>query len=140
MKKIVLKENETIKITVISKETGWFNRLFGFRKREPVEGFSVVDFKVKRTVLNCLRDNTKGYYSFEIANEIEIINNKQSIMKHFKKEVTEIINGAKCPFPLKVIPNDMGINLVSVESIEWDELDDGQIDKLTINFTPEVKG
>jgi hypothetical protein len=60
-------------------------------------------------------------------------------MKHFSKTVEEIIDGAKCPLPLQVIPNYMGINLVSVESIEWDEFDDGQIDKLTIEFIPEVK-
>jgi len=61
-------------------------------------------------------------------------------MKHLSKTVEEINNGAKCPLPLEVIPNYMGINLVSVKSIEWDEFDDGQIDKLTINFVPEIKG
>jgi len=60
-------------------------------------------------------------------------------MKNFRKTVEEIIEGSKCPLPLEVIPNYMGINLVSVESIEWDEFDDGQIDKLTINFMPEKR-
>lgn len=60
-------------------------------------------------------------------------------MKKFNKKVNEIINGEKCPLPLKVIPNYMGINLVSVESISWSELDDGQINELTIHFIPEVK-
>jgi len=60
-------------------------------------------------------------------------------MKHFSKTVEEIIGGERCPLPLEVIPNYMGINLVSVESIEWNEFDDGQIDKLTIEFIPEVK-
>ena len=69
-----------------------------------------------------------------------IVRVRYIIMKHFDKKVTEIIDGAKCPLPLEVIPNYMGINLVSVDSIEWDEFDDGQIDKLTINFIPEVKG
>ena len=60
-------------------------------------------------------------------------------MKKFKNTVTEINNGAKCPLPLQVIPNYMGINLCSVESVSWSELEDGQIDELTIEFIPEVK-
>jgi len=62
-------------------------------------------------------------------------------MKHLEVKVQDVVDGkAKSPLPLEVIPNSMGINLCSVESIEWDEFDDGQIDKLTINFIPEVKG
>lgn len=58
-------------------------------------------------------------------------------MKYFKIKIQDVIDGKeKSPLPLEVIPNYMGINLVSVESIEWDELDDGQINKLTINFKP----
>jgi hypothetical protein len=61
-------------------------------------------------------------------------------MKRFNKKVTDIIkNKERCPLPLEVIPNHMGINLVSVESISWSEFDDGQIDELTIHFIPEVK-
>jgi hypothetical protein len=61
-------------------------------------------------------------------------------MKHLKVKVQDVINGkGTSPLPLEVIPNYMGINLCSVESIEWDEFDDEQIDKLTINFIPEVK-
>lgn len=61
-------------------------------------------------------------------------------MKHLKVNVKDVVDGKeKSPLPLSVIPNYMGINLVSVDSIEWDELDDGQIDKLTINFIPNVK-
>ena len=43
-------------------------------------------------------------------------------------------------FTLEIIPNYMGINLVSVKAISWDEFDDGQIYKLTIHFIPKVKG
>jgi hypothetical protein len=61
-------------------------------------------------------------------------------MKHLEVKVQDVIDGKEeSPLPLEVIPNYMGINLCSVESIEWDEFDDGQIDKLTINFIPEVK-
>jgi len=60
-------------------------------------------------------------------------------MTHYDKKVTDIINGASCPLPLQVIPNYMGINLSSVESIEWCEFNDGQIHELTIHFIPEIK-
>jgi hypothetical protein len=55
----------------------------------------------------------------------------------FTKTVEEIINGAECPLPLSVIPNYMGINLVSVDSITWIEQADGQLVNLTINFKPK---
>lgn len=50
------------------------------------------------------------------------------------KTVEEIIDGAKCPLPLQVIPNYMGINLVSVDSIAWTRQEDGQLIDLTIIF------
>ena len=40
------------------------------------------------------------------------------------------------PFPLEVIPNNMGINLCSVDSISTVRKDDGQLISLTINFIP----
>lgn len=52
------------------------------------------------------------------------------------KTVEEIINGADCPLPLSVIPNHMGINLVSVDSLSWTRQDDGQLVDLKINFKP----
>ena len=60
-------------------------------------------------------------------------------MKKISKKVTDIINGEKCPLPLEVIPNHMGINLVAVEAISWTEFEDGQIGELTIHFIPEIK-
>jgi hypothetical protein len=42
----------------------------------------------------------------------------------------------KAPLPLRVIPNQMGINLVSVEGLSWTEQDDGQLVSLTIHFIP----
>ena len=47
------------------------------------------------------------------------------------------LNGVDCPLPLSVIPNHMGINLCSVESIQWTKQEDGQLVNLTINFIPE---
>lgn len=43
-----------------------------------------------------------------------------------------------CPIPLEIIPNYMGINLCSVESISFERLpgNHGQLINLTINFNP----
>ena len=54
-----------------------------------------------------------------------------------KKTVEELIDSrGYCPLPLDVIPNNMGINLCSVESIEWTKQADGQLVNLQINFIP----
>ena len=42
----------------------------------------------------------------------------------------------KCPFPITIIPNNMGINLCSVEAITWTKQEDGQLVSLTIHFIP----
>lgn len=62
-------------------------------------------------------------------------------MKHeeIKVENQDNLNGVYCPLPLSVIPNHMGINLCSVESVAWTKQDDGQLVSLTINFNPEPK-
>lgn len=53
------------------------------------------------------------------------------------KKISDIIdNDEKCPLPLEVIPNHMGINLCSVEAISWQKQSDGQLTKLTIHFSP----
>lgn len=44
-----------------------------------------------------------------------------------------------CPIPIDVIPNQMGINLCSVEGISWTKQSDGQLVNLTIHFLPEEK-
>lgn len=55
---------------------------------------------------------------------------------HFKKVKDLIDNDEKCPLPLEVIPNHMGINLCSVDAISWQKQDDGQLTNLTIHFIP----
>lgn len=62
-------------------------------------------------------------------------------MKHEELKVAnqDNLNEAYCPLPLSVIPNQMGINLCSVESVAWAKQDDGQLVSLTINFNPEPK-
>ncbi len=60
-------------------------------------------------------------------------------MKTITKKVTDIVAGKDItPLPLEVIPNYMGINLCSVDSISWVEQDDGQIVSLTIHFIPAI--
>ena len=61
-------------------------------------------------------------------------------MKAHYETVKDIIAGTvKCPLPLEVIPNQMGINLCSVEGITWLKQDDGQLPDLTIDFIPDNK-
>ena len=58
-------------------------------------------------------------------------------MKQTTKTVQEIIDNKEyCPIPLGVIPNQMGINLCSVDSISWQKQEDGQLTSLTIYFIP----
>jgi len=45
----------------------------------------------------------------------------------------------KSPLDISVIPNYMGINLVSVEGISWTKQADGQLVSLTIHFMPADK-
>ena len=61
-------------------------------------------------------------------------------MKTETVKVEEIINGVKCPIPLSVIPNYMGINLCSVEAISWTRMPDKQLVSLTIHFIPNLEG
>lgn len=55
----------------------------------------------------------------------------------FKKVDRLVKNKEKCPLPLEVIPNNMGINLSSVDAISWTKQDDGQLVNLTIHFLPK---
>ena len=61
--------------------------------------------------------------------------NTQTITKTIK----EIIDGSECPLPLEVIPNYMGINLCSVESVTWTRRDDTQLEDISIKFIPEER-
>lgn len=58
-------------------------------------------------------------------------------MKTYHEKIENLTrNIRKCPLPLSVIPDTMGINLVSVDSIAWQTQDDGQLTNLTIYFIP----
>ena len=63
-------------------------------------------------------------------------------MKTFSYKIDEMIphdGGVKkvaCPLPLEIIPNKMGINLISVDSVVWQKQEDGQLTSLTIYFNP----
>ena len=57
------------------------------------------------------------------------------------KKVSELVESkGKCPLPLEVIPNYMGINLCSVDAISWQKQSDGQLTNLTIHFIPNEEG
>jgi len=55
------------------------------------------------------------------------------------KKVSDLVSSKESPLPLEVIPNNMGINLCSVEALTWSKQDDGQIVSLTIHFIPAPK-
>jgi len=58
-------------------------------------------------------------------------------MKTEVKTVQELLDGGDSPLPLHVIPDNMGINLASVEALSWTRLDDGQLVSFTIHFIPK---
>jgi len=58
-------------------------------------------------------------------------------METIFKKISDIIrNKEYCPIPLEVIPNNMGINLCSVEAISWQKQKDGQLVNVSIYFNP----
>lgn len=63
-------------------------------------------------------------------------------MKTKFKTVQQILIAEKqdektdCPLNLSVLPNQMGINLCSVEGVSWTRQKDGQLVSLTIHFLP----
>ena len=58
-------------------------------------------------------------------------------MKTVTMPISEIINNnLHSPLPLEVIPNKMGINLCSVDSITYTRQEDGQLVYLTVHFIP----
>lgn len=61
-------------------------------------------------------------------------------MKTTTKTVTELIETKESPLPLEVIPNNMGINLCSVDALAWTRQEDGQLVSLTIHFRPSAPG
>ena len=61
-----------------------------------------------------------------------------SKIKRYNKNIEEIIKTKECPFPIDVIPNNMGINLCAVESISYSKINDELVD-LTIHFIPSFK-
>ena len=62
-----------------------------------------------------------------------------SIDELVKLEDEESDTGVFPPIPLGLFPNEMGINLCSVESITWTERDDGQLLSVSIQFIPTTR-
>ena len=63
---------------------------------------------------------------------------KEDITKEIKIKDNENIekDSEKCPLPVEVIPNNIGINLSNVDKVKWEEQDDGQLKKVEIDFIP----
>lgn len=59
-------------------------------------------------------------------------------MKTTTKTISELLKTGDCPLPLKVIPNNTGINLCSVEAVSWTKQDDDQLVSLTLHFMPNA--
>jgi hypothetical protein len=58
-------------------------------------------------------------------------------METNKVTIEDVVNNnAYCPIPVDVFPNLMGINLVSVDSVEYTKQTDGQLVSMTVNFIP----
>ena len=90
-------------------------------------------------------DGIIGFANSELE-EIEVIGNiyenpggNKMEAKKFKETVQDIIDkDLECPLPLDIIPNRMGINLCSVDSVEWTRQTDNQLIDLKINFIPSI--
>lgn len=53
------------------------------------------------------------------------------------KTIHQIVDGGEyCPLPVGIIPNNMGINLASVDGVSWQKQDDNQLTSVTIYFIP----
>ena len=58
-------------------------------------------------------------------------------MESFYAKISDIIDEkAETPIPLDVFPNNMGINLCSVDAISWQKQEDGQLTNLSVHFIP----
>lgn len=60
-------------------------------------------------------------------------------MKTHHEKIEKLIETKESPIPIEIIPNNMGINLGSVDSIAWQKQDDGQLVNLTIYFLPNTE-
>ena len=74
-----------------------------------------------------------NYPMIEMCSDGDVITYLKSIKT---EKISRLIKNKKSPLPLEVIPNNMGINLCSVESISWHKQNDGQLTILTIEFIP----
>ena len=58
-------------------------------------------------------------------------------MKTTFKTIDDLLESNEdAPLPMSAIPNQMGINLCSVEGMSWTKQADGQLVSLTIHFIP----
>lgn len=78
-----------------------------------------ISFRCKQ----CLSDYSYGMEAISETKSIEDITNQKN----------------KTCFPVDIIPNQMGINLCSVDSIEEIRLEDGQLTETIIHFIPNLE-
>ena len=84
-----------------------------------------------------LNEKGKTFMNLTFKTKNNEKNTESPVVSHFEK-IKDIISGKPCPFPIDVIPNRMGINLCSVDSINWHEKQDGQLISLQIHFIPDT--
>lgn len=76
-------------------------------------------FGAKKQEMPAQQENTRQNMKVEIA------------------KISDIISGKiKSPLPIEIIPNNMGINLCSVDSVCWQKTENGELTSLTIFFIP----
>lgn len=101
---------------------------------EILEGLG--DARVTLTVEGHDRDAVMAAHQRRLDEAVHADQEKRT-MKTVTKKVADLIAAhEEPPLPLSVIPNHMGINLCSVDSVSWVEQDDGQLVSLTIHFIP----
>lgn len=108
--------------------------LFATPPTEKITGASPVRSSIYRESITVPTRHRKvaGFFSF-VTLKIIFMNQTMNVEI---RSIEEIINGAYCPIPIEVIPNNMGINLASVSTISWIE-DEGQLLRVTIDFKME---
>ena len=101
-----------------------------------LDNFEKIDINV---LFNESKEEHEEEESESEGNEEECEEGKCSLVvsgnENLEKDAAEV----GLPVPLEVFPDNMGINLDSVETIEWEKFEDGQLKELEIKFVPATK-
>ena len=91
-----------------------------------------------------IKNRFSKYYSIKESVNKDYVT-EEGIVRHVYDLTKDILDGnpvdindsdSFCPVKLANIPNYMGINICSVQSVEWSELQDGQLIDIVIKFIP----